>query len=640
MSKSNSGTQPLGQYKDPSLDREADRERPPRSGSQHHPPPLAHPRRPVEMTKIYRYPGIQPFTEQQKDLFFGRDDDREQLLSLILLEKLTVLFGKSGYGKSSLLNAGIAPDLDKENRRGKRQYLPVFIRFHSRVGNEQYDWFDWFTFHLSQKLPIADPTEPASRAFLPRTLWGELKRRQTSPNQVFILIFDQFEEIFTYPKEQQETFKQQLADLLYADIPEYLEQHEDDHTPEEIALMSQKLDVKAVFSIRADRLSELDQLKDKLPAILNKRYELRALRREQAREALEKPAGLLQASYGEEFKSPVFSWQPAATEKVLAELSRDPLGRQTGIEAFQLQIVAQNIENRVIQGEVADLDGDGTPDVAVSDLPSIDRLYEDFYENALKQLSPSEQRKTQRLIEQGLIFEQDHQRINLHEKLIHRDFGVDAALLQKLTDLRLVRAEPSTSGGRNIELSHDSFVAPILAVAERRKKERRRKSLSAGGALLLLLVLGSTVWAIVPPKNADIIQQNAALMQQLDSIKVERNLEEEAKSTVLKYFACVNNHDISCLSAISADTMEQYHQVKNLPRQQREKLEQDYFRRHSTEKVAEVKDVMVERRGDAFEVTVSTVYFYEKRGSVPVIFKIKLNRALRIFYLRSFIAAE
>ena len=80
MSKSNSGTQPLGQYKDPSLDREADRERPPRSGSQDHPPPLAHPRRPVEMTKIYRYPGIQPFTEQQKDLFFGRDDDREQLL--------------------------------------------------------------------------------------------------------------------------------------------------------------------------------------------------------------------------------------------------------------------------------------------------------------------------------------------------------------------------------------------------------------------------------------------------------------------------------------------------------------------------------------------------------------------------------
>ena len=618
----------------------------------------------TEHAEIYRYPGIQPFTEQQKDLFFGRDDDRERLLSLILLEKMTVLFGKSGYGKSSLLNAGIAPDLDKENQRGKRQYIPVFIRFHSHIGNEQYDWFDWFTFHLNQKIPLENTPQQRQRDFLPRTLWGELKRRQTSPNQVFILIFDQFEEIFTYPKEQQAAFKQQLADLLYAGIPEYLEQHEDEHTPEEVEWMSQKLDAKALLSIRADRLSELDQLKDKLPAILNKRYELRALDRDQARAALEKPAGLPHPTSKTTFKSPAFSWQAAATEKVLAELSRDPLGRETGIEAFQLQIVAQNIESRVILGEVADLDGDGVPDVSISDLPSIDRLYEDFYEAALQKLSASEQQKTRRLIEHGLIFEQDHQRINLHEKLIHRDFGVDAALLQKLIELRLVRAEPSTSGGHNIELSHDSFVAPILAVAERKekemklaaeaiarqRKEKRRKQLMIFAGLWLLFFsvffLPKYIRIALPgggeislSKAENIIQQNAALTQQLDSIKIERNLEEDAQNVVLKYLDCVNNKDISCLSAICTDTMEQYHQTENLPRQQREKLEQDYFQRHPAEKVAQIKDVMVERKGAFFEVTANTLYFYEKKGAVPVIFRIKLNRDLRMFYLRSFIAA-
>ncbi len=246
----------------------------------------------MSATAEYRYPGIQPFSGRQKNLFFGRDDDRERLLSLLLLEKLTVLFGKSGYGKSSLLNAGIAPGLEKESRRGKREYVPVFVRFHSRVGNEAYDWFDWFVFQLAQQAPInPDLYEP--RSYLPRTLWGELKRRQTQDNQVFILLFDQFEELFTYPPEQITAFKQQLADLLYADIPEQLEQLEETLPPEEAAWLNRKLDVRVLFSIRADRLSELDQLKDTLPAILNKRYELRALTREQAREALEKPAALV-----------------------------------------------------------------------------------------------------------------------------------------------------------------------------------------------------------------------------------------------------------------------------------------------------------------------------------------------------------
>ena len=59
---------------------------------------------------------------------------------------------------------------------------------------------------------------------------------------------------------------------------------------------------------------------------------------------------------------------------MLSELSRDKLGRETGIEAFQLQILAQNVEHRVTRGEVADRNGDGQPDVAVSDLPGMERL--------------------------------------------------------------------------------------------------------------------------------------------------------------------------------------------------------------------------------------------------------------------------
>lgn len=598
----------------------------------------------MNTTTEYRYPGIQPFTGRQKDLFFGRDDDRERLLSLLLLEKLTVLFGRSGYGKSSLLNAGIAPGLEKESRRGKRAYIPVFIRFHSRIGNEQYDWFDWFRFQLAQQAPPIDPELYEQRNFLPRTLWGELKRRQTRDNQVFILLFDQFEELFTYPPEQIDTFKQQLADLLYADIPEYLEQHEEMHSAEEAAWMSRKPDARALFSIRADRLSELDQLKDTLPAILNKRYELRALTREQAKEALEKPAALPDEA-GFDFISPAFNWQPEATEKVLSELSRDKQGRQAGIEAFQLQILAQNVEHRVIRGEVADRNGDGKPDVHVSDLPGIERLYEDFYENALAKLAAPDRKKTQRLIEQGLIFEQDNQRINLHEKLINRDYGAGETLVQQLIDLRLLRAEPSTSGGQNIELSHDSFVFPILNVARRRKMEQWRKRAKVLGALAGILFLALGAGSLIgflntKPVEVAAIRQNVALTHQLDSLKEIKSLEEQAKDLVLRYMECVNNHDIACISTLSADTMERYHQVEHLPRKQREKLERDYFSRHTGEKIAEIKETTVVKADSIYEVTVNTMFLYEKRGLMPVIFRIKLNKGLKLYHLRSFIAQE
>ncbi len=587
-----------------------------------------------EPSSIFRYPGIQPFSSQQKDLFFGRDDDRDQLLSLILLEKLTVLFGKSGYGKSSLLQAGIAPALEKENQRGKRIYVPVFIRFHSRLSNEQYNWFDWFAFHLDQH--ISNP-EKAPCA-LPNTIWGELKRRQTDANQVFVLIFDQFEELFTYPPEQVEAFKNQLADLLFADIPDYLEHHEDDHSAHEVAWMSQKLDARAVIAVRADRLSELDQLKDSLPAILNKRYELRALSREQAKEALEKPAELTGTGY----KSPAFTWQPEAIQKIMNDLSRNRQGREAGIEAFHLQVLAQHIENRVIQGEVPDRDADGKPDVGLQDLPDIDRLYEGFYEEALTQLKHFDRKKARRLIEHGLIFEGD-MRIPLHEKLIRRDYKVDTVLIQQLIDLRLLRAEPSTSGGRNIELSHDAFVQPILNAVRRRKQDRWRRTTMALGALLgivLLFIVSFYTFRAPAPSDLMVIRENAVLTQQLDSLKVIQTQEQQVRDMILKYFDCVNNHDIACISAFSKDTMLRYHQVENVSRSYREKLERDYFRRHASEKIAEVKEVTVTKTDRGFDVTASTIFQYEKKGLTPVIFQIQLDRDLKIFYLRSFIASD
>ena len=61
-----------------------------------------------------RYPGVSPFTEQQKNIFYGRDNDIKKLHRLISLRNQVLVYAKSGIGKTSLLNAGVLPKLEKK----------------------------------------------------------------------------------------------------------------------------------------------------------------------------------------------------------------------------------------------------------------------------------------------------------------------------------------------------------------------------------------------------------------------------------------------------------------------------------------------------------------------------------------------
>ncbi|HFA49352.1 MAG TPA: hypothetical protein ENJ95_10080, partial [Bacteroidetes bacterium] len=72
----------------------------------------------------YRYPGVQPFTTGQANVFFGREHDTSELYRMLRREPLVVLYGKSGLGKSSLINAGIIPECRKTG-----EFAPITIRF-------------------------------------------------------------------------------------------------------------------------------------------------------------------------------------------------------------------------------------------------------------------------------------------------------------------------------------------------------------------------------------------------------------------------------------------------------------------------------------------------------------------------------
>ncbi len=414
-----------------------------------------------EMTLRRRYPGVQPFKAEQKDLFFGRDTDIAEMLRLIGQEKLLVLFGKSGYGKSSMLDAGVLPRLGEVFR--KKTVISLPVRLKAYVEGDSILPTESIKKELAAKVPLTEGGRFYEDIFAGKTLWHEFKRRQAFPineenPEVFVLIFDQFEEFFLYPIEQQGQFRTQLAELIYTDIPQAVF-----HELGKIKDLAQRehistsLDVRVVFAIREDRLGYLDTMKTELPAILSKRYQLQGLNDNQAQEAIVKPA-----AYDGNFISPSFTYSDAALDVIVQKLGETKQTVRRGIEAFQLQILCEYLEGEIIAGHI--------PNQRIEPTHFADKIteiYEGYYHRLLEKLDPSVKKAAQELIEDGLIFSDEKtgesRRLSMDADVLVQRYGhlgVTHELLRLLENHFLLRRE-RTATGYNYEVTHDTLIAPI-----------------------------------------------------------------------------------------------------------------------------------------------------------------------------------
>ena len=74
------------------------------------------------------WPGLESYEESANDYFCGREHEAERLLDKVLDAPVTVLYGRSGLGKTSLLRAGLFPLLRE------RDFLPIYVRFELAAG--------------------------------------------------------------------------------------------------------------------------------------------------------------------------------------------------------------------------------------------------------------------------------------------------------------------------------------------------------------------------------------------------------------------------------------------------------------------------------------------------------------------------
>src|SRR3712207_5001076 len=68
------------------------------------------------------YIGPRPFERGEERLFVGRGSEVRELLLLVVAHRVVLLYAASGAGKTSLLNAALAPLLEREE---SFEVLPV-----------------------------------------------------------------------------------------------------------------------------------------------------------------------------------------------------------------------------------------------------------------------------------------------------------------------------------------------------------------------------------------------------------------------------------------------------------------------------------------------------------------------------------
>lgn len=415
--------------------------------------------------KKYRYPGVKPFTLDDKDIFFGRNDDIDKLVKLINLKRITVLYSKSGYGKSSLLQAGVNPVLEENSQI-------ITIRFQNYIDAEQSN---------SPLQTVKAALFLIQKSFLnkiikkEKTLWYYLKNRQLDnferniPKKI-VLVFDQFEELFSYPDKNIDEFLEEFSEIVSPTIPQkYMDEFEEKIfenpnflTKEELNFFHNNVDLRIVISIRSDKLSYVNRLKTYIPNILQNTYELLPFTEAQAEEAILNPI----YTKGD-FISPRFDYENEALEKILKFLTKS--GKQK-IETFQIQILCQYCENLIIENQDIVTTNKGIPYITSERLGNISKIYENFYSDLLKKFPKSKLLAIQTLIEDNLIV--NIERVSLPDKTILTFPGIDENILQILIDSHIIRGEENSVGGVSYELAHDTLIAPILKErAKRLEKE-------------------------------------------------------------------------------------------------------------------------------------------------------------------------
>lgn len=348
---------------------------------------------------------------EDAELFYGRERETEAVVEMIRANRLSVLYGELGRGKTSLLCAGVMAQMFRETDEADDAHGTRWLPVHVRCGED----------------PMTNTCEAIGDALraldiedfdIQRPLSELVADAAAITERVVVLLIDQFEEYFV-----------KTGDRLQREFAEQL-----------VATLAAVEQAHILLSIREDFFGRLFNLREWFPEVFHHVYRLDKLSRMQAKVAALKPAASFRLRVEEEL-----------VDRVLEDLCHDG-----GCEPIELQIVMDRLYQTLPQGRWV-----LTPS-AYDQLGGADRILRDYLEHALHQLPPWERRIVRSILKQ-LVQSSELKAVRSVERLaaeVGQSEETVERILAHLEDLRLVRRVGKPERHR-YELMHEYLVRKI-----------------------------------------------------------------------------------------------------------------------------------------------------------------------------------
>jgi tetratricopeptide (TPR) repeat protein len=455
--------------------------------------------------------GLASFTEESQAYFFGREGEVAELTRRVQRKLLTVLFGKSGLGKTSILRAGLVPRLRAQG------YFPVYLRID--YGRDSPEPAEQIKLAIGKAAASGEWTQIGVAA-PGESIWEFLHHRddvlkdKSGQTLIPLLIFDQFEELFTlaqsdeFGRARASRFIEELADLVENRPPHALEAKLDGDDSIAERFDFSRSDYRVVIALREDYLAPLESLKKTMPSLSQNRLRLAPMTGTQALEAVLQPGNRLRPT------------KPLVSEEVAEAIVRFVAGgselSNAEVEPSLLSLICRELnEQRIAQGR-----SEISQDLLAG---SHDTILSNFYERSLADQPES----VRRIIEDDLLTESGYRENLAEESLLRRFQAAGAApdALSKLVNRRLLRIEERLDV-RRVELTHDVLTGVVKAsrdlrhereareasdraLFEQRAREqaahralRRARAVAAGCTLLAAVALAAAIVALVSFRRA------------------------------------------------------------------------------------------------------------------------------------------
>lgn len=434
--------------------------------------------------------GLVSYTEEDviegRYIFSGRRDITLALLSMVKNNLLVTLYGKSGIGKTSMLQAGLFSLLRRDN------YLPVLLR----PAEIDYDNFDAYVIETVkdqlEKHNVTRYIAGIDGRFNKKTdndtddsvgniaLWFASSKFYDSDNrEVFpVLVFDQFEALFIGSRDKGSEVLRGLHTMI--DDSEL-------QCPESVVCHNEA-NFRIMLVVREDDLFRLEDAIDELGyrSMKNNRLRLRALTDAQAREVIEKPVDELKRQTG-------FSLIPDdEREEVIKRIIDISRNRSGKVDSAILSLVCSELYSLANGGVIT------SRLVGQIDKNPLGR----FYSNAIRGLKDEERLYIESLVDnrgrRRTVFRSN---VNKYIKEPDKLFNGENKLLQNVPGTKPADDDPDN---QPVELVHDLLAKAVAESKGRRRKINRyvtRKSFLTSLSIILFCAVFAVIGAQVNLKS-------------------------------------------------------------------------------------------------------------------------------------------